>query len=274
MARLDARVAVVTGAATGLGRACALALASAGASVVVNQVPFTTTSGPGGTVRAIRAHGGRALSSIHAVTDLASIRRVVAETLGAFGRLDIWVNTLALDPGRPLLDWTDAESERQVGGELRSVVLCTREALRTMRDTATTGRIIQLGTLPAESGAATPAVTAPAAYGALVGFIGTAAAEAKAFGVTCNAVLPLVRPRGAGDYFASDPASNCEPPPTAEAVVFLASDAGADVTGETFHIGRDEVALHRAGVGPAVKSRRARWTVDELAQRMGELRGA
>jgi NAD(P)-dependent dehydrogenase (short-subunit alcohol dehydrogenase family) len=276
MVLLGGRVAVVTGAAAGLGRACALALAGAGVTVVVNQQMHGTAAvsdgGPGGTVRAIRERGGRALSSVDAVTDLASIRRVVAETLGAFGRLDIWVNTLALDPKGALLDISDVECDRQVGGELHSVVLCTREALRSMRDTATAGRIIQVGALRAQSGVGAAAVVSPAACAALAGFVGAAAAEAKVHGVTCNAVLPLVRPRGAGEYFANDPPSDVAPPLPADVVVFLASDAAAGLTGESFHVGRDEIALHRSGLGPCVKSLRGHWTVDELGQRIGELR--
>ena len=96
--RLDSKVAVVTGAASGLGRAYALALAHAGAAVIVNDIGATldgsagAAATPGDVVWEIRAAGGRAIGIMESVTDPHGVHRMFQEAIAAFGRVDILVN--------------------------------------------------------------------------------------------------------------------------------------------------------------------------------------
>ena len=120
--RLDGRVAVVTGASRGLGAAMAVALAEAGADLVQTA---RTRADLEREADGIRRLGHRVLAVPADVTVRADVERVAAETLGAFGRIDVLVNNAGMGSETPFLDLADADWDRVLETNLRAAYLCT-----------------------------------------------------------------------------------------------------------------------------------------------------
>lgn len=270
--RLDAKVAVVTGAASGLGRAYALALAQAGAAVVVNDVGSASAGArPGAVVQEIRARGGRALSILESVADANGVQRLMQETVAAFGRLDILVNNAGIVRSRPIVEMSDADFDAVLAVHLRGTFLCTREAMRAMRAAGRGGRIINTTSGRAYYGHSAGTANYAAAKGGIISLTGVTAAEGKEMGITCNAVSPLARTPMSEQFLAGDPDPTLDPAQIAPLVVFLATDAAAAITGEVFRVARGEISLVRTTVGPGVRALGPQWTPEEIANRIGEI---
>ncbi len=278
--RLDGKVAVVTGAATGLGRAYALALAHAGAAVVVNDVGAELDgtripdAGPGPVVQEIRARGGRALGILESVAEADAVQRLMQATVAAFDRLDIVVNNAGIVRSRPVIEMSEADFDAVLDVHLRGTFLCTREAMRAMRAGGRGGRIINI-----TSGAAfaTPypgTANYAAAKGGIISFTRVVAVEAQELGITCNAVAPLARTRMSERYLGNDADATLEPEMVAPLIVFLASDAAAAINGEVFRVARNEISVVRSTIGPAMRPTGERWTAEELAERIREIYAA
>ena len=268
---IDGKVAIVTGAAGGLGRAYAIALAQAGAAVVVNDVRSAAGT-TGAVVEEIRAGGGRALGIVESVADAGGVRRLVDETLGAFGRLDILVNNAGIVRSLPIVDMSDEDFDAVLAVHLRGTFLCTREAMRAMRNRGG-GRIINTTSGRAYYGHSAGTANYAAAKGGIISLTGVTAAEGKDLGITCNAVSPLARTPMSEQYFAGDTDPALDPAAVAPMVVFLASDAAASITGEVFRVARGEIAVVRTAIGAPVRARGPQWTAEEIAQRISEIRG-
>ena len=123
---LSERVAVVTGAARGIGRACCERLVEAGARVVVADVELEAAR------EAVAALGARACAVALDVRDEASVVALAEQVLVSHGRLDIWVNAAGIYPTSPLLDLTAQDWDLVLDVNLRGTLLCAREAARAM----------------------------------------------------------------------------------------------------------------------------------------------
>jgi NAD(P)-dependent dehydrogenase (short-subunit alcohol dehydrogenase family) len=267
---IDGKVAIVTGAAGGLGRAYALALAQAGASVVVNDVSSAIGT-TGAVVTEIRANGGRALGIVESVADAGGVRRLVDETVGTFGRLDILVNNAGIVRSAPIVDMSDADFDAVLAVHLRGTFLCTREAMRAMR-MGGGGRIINTTSGRAYYGHSAGTANYAAAKGGIISLTGVTAVEGKEYGITCNAISPLARTSMSAQFLAGDDDPTLDPAAVAPMIVFLASDVAAAITGEVFRVARGEIAVVRTTIGAPVRSRTAHWTVEEIVQRIDEVR--
>jgi NAD(P)-dependent dehydrogenase (short-subunit alcohol dehydrogenase family) len=267
---IEGKVAIVTGAAGGLGRAYAIALARAGAAIVVNDIG-TAVGNAAAVVEEIRALGGRALGIVESVADAGGVQRLVSETLGAFGQLDIVVNNAGIVRSRPIVEMSDDDFDAVLAVHLRGTFLCTREALRVMRPRGG-GHIINTTSGRAYSGHSAGTANYAAAKGGIISLTGVTAVEGKEFGITCNAISPLARTPMSEQYLAGDTDPSLDPAAVAPLVVFLASDAAAAITGEVFRVARGEIALVRTTVSPAMRPKGERWTAEEIAERIGELR--
>jgi 3-hydroxybutyrate dehydrogenase len=183
--RLRDRAAVVTGAASGLGRAIALALAADGAAICVADVD---AAGGRQTVEEISQAGGRAAFSQTDVSDVASVRRMIDETVGAFGRLDIMVNNAGLQHVAPVIEFPEDRWARLVGVMLTGTFLCTKYALPHMIR-RNWGRVINISSAHGLVASPFKSAYVSAKHG-IVGFTKVAAWEVAQQGVTVNAICP------------------------------------------------------------------------------------
>ncbi len=242
MARLEGRVALVTGASGGLGRAIALGLAAEGAAVAVhyaaNRARAEVVAG------AIGEQGGRAAVVGGDLTDPAAPARVVDETAAALGGLHILVNNAGVTRDTLILRMKDEEWDVVLATNLTAAFRCTRAALRPMiRQRA--GRIINVTSVAGQMGNAGQANYASAKAG-LIGLTRSTAREVASRGITVNAVAPGTIDVGMTARLSADQVQRLlEAVPlgrlgTAEevaaAVVYLASDQAGYVTGQVLNV--------------------------------------
>jgi NAD(P)-dependent dehydrogenase (short-subunit alcohol dehydrogenase family) len=238
---LEGRTALVTGAARGLGRAIAVALAHAGADVALG---LRTGGGAEEVEAEVRAHGRRCLSLPMDISDLGQARAAVEAAATHFGRLDILVNNAGIAPDNPALEVTEEDFDRTVTVNLKGTFFTTQAAGRVMAGQGY-GRVVNLSSqagfvaLPTES----VYCMTKAAISHLTKCL---AVEWGPLGITVNAVAPtFVRTPGTAAALA-DPAFENDvteriaalhrigqPVEVAGAVVFLASPAASLITGET-----------------------------------------
>jgi pyridoxal 4-dehydrogenase len=232
MGKLDGRVAIVTGAAQGIGKAIADKLADEGATVVVADV-----NGEG--AEAAAPAGGMGLRID--VSQEGDVRRMVDETVSRYGRLDVLVNNAAIVPFTPWDDVDFAEWRRIMAVNLDGTFLCCHHGQRPMRE-AGYGRIVNITSNVVLAG--TPNLAHyVASKGGVLGFTRALAREVGKHGITVNAVAPgLTETEGTldsphADAFDFVQALQCLPrrgvaADIAPAVSFLASEEAGWVTGQ------------------------------------------
>jgi NAD(P)-dependent dehydrogenase (short-subunit alcohol dehydrogenase family) len=241
---LDNKVAIVTGASSGIGRATALAYAGAGAKVVVSD---TNTAGGEETVALVRAAGGEALFVAADVSQAADCEALVARTVQAYGRLDIACNNAGIGGDlAPTADYPLDAWQRVIGVNLSGVFHCMKYQIPAMLKNGG-GSIVNMASILGAVGFANaPAYTA-AKHGVL-GLTKTAAVEYSAQGVRVNAVGPafIHTPMIAG--LEGDPATLRqltgmhpigrlgEPAEVAALVVWLSGPQASFVTGSYYPV--------------------------------------
>jgi NAD(P)-dependent dehydrogenase (short-subunit alcohol dehydrogenase family) len=237
------RIALVTGAARGIGRACAIALARAGADVALG---LRDANAGGDVADAVRALGRRALPLQMNVTRRAEISAAVAETIRTFGRIDILVNNAGIGPPSPAEGVTEADFDATLAVNLKGTFFVSQEAGRAMI-AARGGRIVNLS-----SQAGFVALPTESVYcmtkAAIAHLTKCLAVEWAPHDIQVNAVAPtFIRTPGTVKWlededFRRDLLSRIplgrvgEPPDVAAAVVFLASPAASMITGATLLI--------------------------------------
>jgi 2-deoxy-D-gluconate 3-dehydrogenase len=143
---LKSKTAVVTGSGVGIGKAIALRLAEAGASVLV----VDRQEGAGkGTAEEIKARGGIAAACVADVSVPSDAKRIAAEAVAVFGRLDILVNNASIYPPALLLDVTEETWDRVLDINLKGVLFCSQAAARRMIDGGHGGKIINIASVNA-----------------------------------------------------------------------------------------------------------------------------
>ena len=244
------RVALVTGAGRGIGRAHALALAADGACVVVNDLGVEadgerpSTSPADEVVAEITAAGGSAVASHHDVADEDGAAAMVQLTLDSFGRLDAVVNNAGILRSGLLLR-TNADAWRRVFEvHLIGTMLVTQAAGRHWREETKAGRDVDASVVNTSSTAGLFGFVGEPAYSAakagVVGFTLTAAAELGRYGVRVNAVAPAAATRLTA-WAGSDP--SLAPELVSPIVVWLASARSQGVTARVLEAGGGTVSV-------------------------------
>lgn len=244
---LEGRVALVTGAGRGIGRAHALALARGGAAVMVNDLG-TELDGTGmdetpakAVVAEIEAMGEVAAADGTDVASVAGGRRAVAAAIERFGRVDIVINNAGFAHGGGTVeDPNERQLDALVGVHLYSALGTMSAAFADMR-TRGWGRIVNT----VSEAALDPRFVGPLGYGlakaALWSATLAAAAEGEPYGITVNAVSPGARTRMNADVLdasfrgSASATLDLDPRHVASVVAYLVSDAAADITGRVIH---------------------------------------
>ena len=237
--RLGGHVAVVTGAAGGIGRAFALKLAAEGAAVAVVDVADGS-----GTVAEIAAAGGKGASFIADVSDPGQVAALVAPIEESLGTVDILVNNAGIYPRVDFADTTIAEWRRVFAVNVESMFL-TIQAFSPAMKTRGWGRIVNMASNSV--GLSVPGVTHYiASKMAVIGLTRGIATEFGDFGITANVIAPsVVRTPGTEHFSEEDFGALAQmqsikrpelPEDLTGALTFLVSDDSAFVTGQTLYV--------------------------------------
>lgn len=277
--KLDGKVALVTGSGGGLGRAYAIALAQAGAGLLVNDID---RDGAEETTETILEAGGRAASHVAPVGDTATADALVKAAVDQFGRLDVMVTNAGVLRDRVLWKMTDEDFDLVVHTHLRGTFTCARAAAIQMREQGEGGSIIVVGS-PAGQFGNFGQTNYAAAKAGIVAFARTWALELARSRITVNAIVPTAWTQMTASIPVYAPlvdrvqAGEPLPPPVrrehalgmpedcAPLVVFLASDAAREVTGQAIGIGGDKLTLYRHPAEEAVEYRAGGWSAQDIA---------
>jgi NAD(P)-dependent dehydrogenase (short-subunit alcohol dehydrogenase family) len=288
---LDGKVAIVTGGGRGLGRAHCLALAEAGATVVVNDLGSglhgeQVGESPADEVAAeITKLGGRAIASHSSVADWQATEKLVADTVAEFGKLDIVVNNAGIVRDKMIFSMSEADFDAVIEVHLKGTFALTRHACAYWRDSFKRGEPVAGRIINTTSGTGLFGNAGQANYGAAKAGIANmtiiTAIEMQRYGVTANAISPIAATRmtaglavgqseaATGGFDPKDPAN------ASGVVVFLASDAASWLTGQVLRVDGNKVnrlqswtvtGIHTSKDGGAV-------TAQELVEDLPKLYG-
>ena len=244
------KVAIVTGAGQGMGRAVAERLAAGGAQLVVNDL---NPSSAEGTASQIAADGGDAIAVAGDVTSKNDVTRIVDEAVRQYGGVHIMVNNAGILRPTPVIDIEEDEWDLVIGVNLKGTYLCSRAVLPAMQQ-AGWGRIVNFSSTAGKNVSTVGGAHYTAAKAGILGFSRHLAKEVARFGITVNSVCPglidteMVRStidkERAEAYARSFPISRLgEPHEVAELVAFLASDRAAYITGASLDINGGDLMI-------------------------------
>jgi NAD(P)-dependent dehydrogenase (short-subunit alcohol dehydrogenase family) len=275
---LEDKVAVVTGAARGIGREIALLMARLGARVVVNDYGGSET-GEGAAqapadevVAEIRAAGGTAVANYDSVASMEGGRRIVQTALDQFGRVDIVVNNAGILRDRMVFNMTEEEWDAVIATHLKGTFAVTRAAAPHMREQRW-GRFINMTSTSGLVGNVGQANYAAAKMG-IVGFTRVVALDMARYNVTANCISPFAWTRMIGTIPTDTPAQQARveklrklsPAHVAPLAAYLATDAAREVTGQVFGVRGKEIMLF-GHMRPIMRVHHAEgWTVERLAE--------
>jgi len=243
--RLDGEIAVITGGATGLGRAMAEVLAGQGAHVAILDV-----DGEGATTAAaeIGSAGNSAEAHYLDVLDEAAVDRVMEDIASRHGHLDILVNNAGVARRMPATEIPREEWERVMGINTTGVFLCARSAARHMIAQGTKGRIVNIASIMGFSGGIYPNVAYNTSKGAVVNLTRALAVEWGSDGIRVNAIGPTFVRTNLAEALFTNPETyeqikwftpmgkEAEPADIAHAVLFLAAHESKMITGHTLAV--------------------------------------
>jgi NAD(P)-dependent dehydrogenase (short-subunit alcohol dehydrogenase family) len=253
--RFDGRVAIVTGAGTGLGRSHAMMLASRGASVVVNDLGGSlngqgqSSSAADTVVSEIKAMGGKAVANYDSVADAAGAEKIVAAAVDAFGRLDILVNNAGILRDKTLAKMDPADYEAVTRVHLFGSAFCTRAALPAMQKN-NYGRIIMTTSNAGLFGNFGQS-NYGAAKAAVIGLMNVVRIEAAKYGIQVNTIAPMAATRMTENVMPAEMLPLFKPEFVSAAVAYLASEQ-CSVSGHTISASAGYVARVQIMSSPGV----------------------
>jgi NAD(P)-dependent dehydrogenase (short-subunit alcohol dehydrogenase family) len=288
MGALDGRVAIITGAARGLGREHALLFASEGAKVVVNDLGGDM-HGEGGdpsaamqVVDEIEAMGGEAVVNGENVADWEGAQRLVQQAVDTYGELHVLVNNAGILRDRVIINMTEAEWDAVIAVHLKGHFAPTRHAATYWREQSKAGKEIKGSIIHTTSTSGLFANPGQANYDAAKSGIATfsqvCAKELSRYGVRSNAIAPGARTRlteatpGLGDVVKA-PESGFDvwdPANVSPFVAYLAT-AECPITGECFMVQGGKVQRAQSWRGAEAIDKGDRWTVKEIEGEVSKL---
>lgn len=253
MTRLAGKCAIVTGAARGIGLACARRFAADGAAVMLADVNVEAGEAE---ARRLREEGRKAVFASTDVTQRAAIEAAIDRTIAEFGRLDVMLNNAGVAPSAPILDMSDELFDKVLATNLRSAFIGTQLAARRMIAGGRGGVIINMSSVNALL-----AIPGLAAYGCTKGALNqltrVAAVELAPHNIRVVAIGPgtilteLARKAVMGDeagrrrILSRTPIGRAgEPEEVASVASFLASDEASYITGQTIYPDGGRLALN------------------------------
>ena len=280
---LEGKVAVVSGAGRGIGRAVAMGLAAAGAKVVVNDYGVEVdgsqpSAGPAqDVVNEIKDAGGEAIASFNDVSTMSGGERIVQTALDAYGKFDILVCVAGILRERMIFNMTEEEWDAVIAVHLKGHFALMKPATILMRQQRS-GRIITFTSAAGLEGSAGQPNYSAAKEG-IVGLTRSTALAMARYGVTCNSIAPGAQTRmtertaGTPGERRSRGSGPGRPEDIAPVVTFLASDAAQHITGQVIGVSGDDVSLwsHPQQVRHAFRDEG--WTAELLAEKWDSIIG-
>ncbi len=281
------RVAIVTGAGRGLGRAHALELARQGARVIVNDLG-ASLAGEGVSnepahevVAEIKKMGGEAVANGADIADFAQAGALVKQAIDTFGGLDVVVNNAGFVRDRMFVSCTEAEWDAVIRVHLKGHFAVSNHACAYWRDQSKKGKTPDARIINTSSGAGLQGSVGQSAYSAAKAGIATLtlvqAAELRRYGATANAIAPSARTRMTEGVFAdmmNKPESGFDvmaPENVSPLVAWLGSAESRDVTGCVFEIAGGKVSIADGWrMGPEL-DKGARWNAADVGEAVKSL---
>jgi NAD(P)-dependent dehydrogenase (short-subunit alcohol dehydrogenase family) len=283
----EGRIAIVTGAGRGLGRAHALELARHGARVVVNDLGVDRdgtgrdTATAQAVVDEIHDTGGTAVANGDDIADWDGGARLVATAIDAYGGLDVLVNNAGFVRDRMIVSTSEDEWDAVIRVHLKGHFAATRHASAHWRDRNKAGDVVDARIINTSSGAGLLGSVGQGAYSAAKAGIAALtlveAAELGRYGVTANALAPSARTRMTEAVFAETMAvpdsgfDAMDPANVSPLVAWLASPESRDVTGRVFELEGGMLSIADGWHHGPVRDRGERWDATALGPVVGEL---
>ena len=285
MPSLDGKVAIVTGAGRGIGRGHAIALAEAGAKIVVNDLGGSsagegTDQTPAQQVAdEIKGFGGEAVANYDNVADFKGAENLVNQAVEEFGRLDILVNNAGIIRDRMIVNLSEEEWDAVINVHLKGHFAPTRHAAAYWRAQSKAGNQINGRVINTSSPSGVFGNVGQSNYGAakagIAAFTIITALELSRYGVTVNCLAPNARTRLTEQTFGDIPVPEggfdaMDPDNISPIVVGLASDASQGITGQCLFVYGGTVNVLRPwDVGEAIVSDK-KWDPDEFVTALTE----
>ena len=285
MGILDGKVAIITGAGRGIGREHALALAAAGAEVVVNDLGGSAAGegqdqAPAQRVAdEIKAGRGEASANFDNVADFQGAENLIKQAIGDFGRLDILVNNAGIIRDRMLVNLTEDEWDAVIAVHLKGHFAPTRHAAAYWREQSKAGNQINGRVINTSSPSGVFGNVGQTNYGAakagIAAFTVIAALELGRYGVTVNCLAPNARTRLTEQTFGDIPVPEggfdpMDPANISPVVVALAADGAQSITGRCFFVYGGVVNVLKAWDSGTVLATDSRWEASELLAKLNE----
>ena len=275
-ARLQGKVAIVTGAGRGIGRGEALALASEGAKVVVNDLggardgTGASTSPADEVVAEIKKLGGEAVANHDSVTTLQGAENIVKTAMDSFGKIDILVNNAGILRDRMVFNMSEEDWDLVLKVHLFGHFYTIRAVSPFFRQQRY-GRIINTSSVAGLYATTYGQANYGAAKEGIVGLTRKVARDMGRYGVTCNCIRPIAGTRlTLSDEMKKARAEDIarieqiKPEDIAPLVVWLASDDAANVNGRVFYVQTGRIGLYSEPVMEKQLVKAGGWTIDEL----------
>lgn len=274
MGLLDGKVAVITGAGNGIGRATALIFAEEGAQVVVSDLGVArdgsnpSPDAANAVVREIREAGGSAVASSLDIATPQGAESLVQTALDTYGGIDVLLNNAGIVRDKTLLKMDLSLWEAVLNVHLNGTFLCLQAAARIMKERGTRGSIINTTSVAGMLGNFGQANYAAAKAG-IYGLTRTASIELQRYGIRVNAVAPIAKTRMTADLPMFEKIEDSlSPGHVAPAHLFLASELSREISGVVLAVAGARLSIYRVveTAGKFKEGNRGIWTAHEIAE--------